>query len=196
MEIRNYVKEDEQNWLRCRLLSFYDCSYYDDVIHKKPSYNNEVIDLVALDDNMIIGFIEVEIEKSKKDVCYLDGELGGVIWNLGVLSEYRRNRVATLLLNEAIKLGKQKQLTRFEAWTQDDIAANKWYQNNKFKFIESYLNVYADGDECEKNNLISKNIGERYGFRCLNFEAPIKRKKEMLEKYSRVHEVKLYELKF
>ncbi len=62
----DYKDIDEKEWLRCRLLSFYDSSYYDDVIHKKPVYDNELIDLVAEEDGHIVGFIEIEIEKNCK----------------------------------------------------------------------------------------------------------------------------------
>jgi len=30
--IRPYTPEDQKKWLRCRLLSFYDSAYYDDVL--------------------------------------------------------------------------------------------------------------------------------------------------------------------
>ncbi len=196
MKIRDYKDIDEKEWLRCRLLSFYDSSYYDDVIHKKPVYDNELIDLVAEEDGHIVGFIEIEIENNCKEVCYLDGELGGVIWNLGVLPEYQRSAVATSLLNEAVERSKAKKLCRLEAWTQDDLASNKWYEKKGFNFIESYLNVYATWRECKDNKLIeTDNLGEHYGIRTLNFEVPITRKDEMLKKYSKINEVKLYELK-
>lgn len=196
MIIRDYKDTDEKDWLRCRLISFYDSSYADDVIHKKPVYDNDTIDLVAEADGQIVGFIEIEIEKECKEACYLEGERGGVIWNLGVLPEYHRSAVASSLLTEAIERAKLRKICRFEAWTQDDFASNKWYEKKGFDFIESYLNVYATGEECKENDLIKDNIGAYYGVRSLNFEAPITRKEEMVKKYAKVHEVKLYELKF
>lgn len=197
MIVRTYRETDEKEWLKCRLLSFYDSSYCEDIVHQKPIYNSEMIDLVAENEDHIVGFIEIEIEKNVREVCYLEGELGGVIWNIGVLPEYQRSDVATNLLKEAIERAKLKKISRFEAWTQDDIASNLWYEKKGFYFIESYLNVYATWKECKENQLInSENMGESFGVRVLNFEAPIHRKEEVLKKYSKVHEVKLYELKF
>ncbi len=195
MVIRDYKKTDEQAWLKCRLLSFYDSSYAEDIIYKKPVYFNSTIDLVAVENEKIVGFIEVEIEEEVGDACYLDTTVGGVVWNIGVLPEYRRNKIANKLLNAAILKAKNLNITRFEAWTQDDQPANKWYEKNGFKFIKSYLNVYATHSECLKNDLINDNIGEIFAVRNLNFEVPINRKTEILEKYSKVNEVKLYELK-
>ncbi len=192
MHIKNYTKEDEKEWLKCRLLSFFDCSYYDNVVRKKDEYDSNSINLVAIEDDIIIGFIDIEIEKMIKEVCYLNGELGGVIWDLGVLPEYRNQKIATLLLEEAIKLAKEKGVSRFEAWTQDDVASNKWYINNGFKYIEGYLNVFAE----DKSLLDKEKMGKIFGVRSINFEAPLERKDELVKKYDRVHEVKLYELKF
>ncbi|GKX29184.1 N-acetyltransferase [Vallitalea longa] len=193
MVIRNYRKTDEKEWLKCRVLSFFDCSYYDDIVRKKPTYQNETIDLVAEEKGTIIGFIEVEIEKKIKDVCYLHGELGGVIWNLGVLPEYRNKNIATLLLEETKKIAITKNITRFEAWTQDDVSANNWYIGRGFKYIEGYLNVYASGKQCKENNLINKDESTN-SIRSLNFETTLDRKTEMEQKYYRVHEVRLYQL--
>ncbi len=196
MIIRNYTNSDESQWLKCRLLSFYDSSYCDDILHKKVQYENETIDLVAEIDNVIVGFLEIEIEKKPKDVCYLDGDLGGNIWNIGVLPEYRNKNIATLLLDEAKGIALKKGITRLEAWTQDDEDANRWYIHKGFRYIEGYLNVFVSGVQCNKDNLITDKIGEIFGIRRLNFEAKLSRKQEISDKGYKFHEVKLFELKF
>ena len=191
MKIRKYLKNDEKDWLQCRLLSFFDTSYYDNIVRKKENYDNNAINLVAIEDNKIIGFIDVEIEKIKKQACYLEGKLGGVIWELGVLPEYRNKKTATRLLERAITLAKAKNICRFEAWTQDDIPINYWYKKHNFQYKEGYLNVFAD-----QGKLVSDEIGKILGVRIVNFEASLDRKDELVKKYKRVHEVRVYELKF
>lgn len=47
MVIREYTKKDELEWLRCRVLSFLDCSYYNDVLTQRETYENDAICLVA-----------------------------------------------------------------------------------------------------------------------------------------------------
>lgn len=190
MLIRKYSKLDERDWLKCRLLSFFDSSYFDNIVHKKDGYDSNAINLVAIEDNKIVGFLDIEIEQRIKEVCKLDGKLGGVIWDIGVLPEYRRKKIATRLLEKAKIIAKEKQVSRFEAWTQDDIPANKWYQKNNFKYIEGYLNVYGG------SRLVADDVGEILGVRSVNFEAALERKSELVKKFSRVHEVRLYELKF
>ncbi|TCC43418.1 GNAT family N-acetyltransferase [Kribbella sindirgiensis] len=42
-EIREYRDEDEPSWLRCRLLSFFETEYYDDIMVNRPT-----IDVLAV----------------------------------------------------------------------------------------------------------------------------------------------------
>ncbi|HEY8364376.1 MAG TPA: GNAT family N-acetyltransferase, partial [Haloplasmataceae bacterium] len=113
MIIRDYNPKDELAWLRCRLMAFLDCSYFDDVKRKKDVYENPSINLVAEKDSQIVGFIDIEYQPEKS----------ATIWDLGVLPEYRCLSIATKLFNEAkarlLKLG----VKRIEVWTQDDIEA-------------------------------------------------------------------------
>lgn len=187
---------DERGWVRCRLISFLDSSYYDDVKREKEQYDHPSICLVAEHDNQIIGFIDVEYEENIGEVCYLQGQLGANIWNLGVLPEYRNKRIAEMLWKQAKGLLIKKGIQRIELWTQDDLPANQWYQKQGFKLKESYLNVFSYGDSRDhaKSYINHQNTGQILGVRSVNFEAPIDRKQEFIDLGKRVHEVRLYEL--
>ena len=196
--IREYCDSDEPGWVRCRLIPFLDCSYYDDVRRNKEQYNNPSICLVAEENGQIVGIIDVEYENSIGDVCYLKGDLGATIWHLGVLPENRQNYVATKLWEAAKNALLKKGIKRFEVWTQDDSAANKWYEKQGFLFKESYLNAFIQGtpaDDVIKEYINIDGAGEIYGIRTLNFEAPIERKSELQKSCYRLHEVKLFELR-
>lgn len=197
MVIREYRDEDERGWIYCRLISFLETSYFDDVKRKKELYENSSLSIVAEKDGNIIGILDIEYERKKGELCYLKGELGGVIWNLAVLPQYRNISVANKMLNYAksrlIKLG----ITRFEAWTQEDEEANNWYEKQGFVRRVEYLNAFIKGnssDDIIKDFINLKNCGEIFGVRSFNFEAPIERKKELKEVCYRLHEVRLYEL--
>ena len=43
MVIRAYTDGDEREWLRCRVLSFLDCSYYNDVLTSRQQYENDAV---------------------------------------------------------------------------------------------------------------------------------------------------------
>ena len=62
IEIRAYRKEDETGWVRCRVLSFLDTAYYDNVLREKEKYENPTIELVAVYENQIVGLIDIEYE--------------------------------------------------------------------------------------------------------------------------------------
>jgi len=198
MTIREYADSDERGWVRCRLLSFLDSSYYDDVRREKEQYENPSICLVAEEGDQIVGILDVEYEQNGGEACYLGGGRGAVIWHLGVLPECRGKGVAAALWNTAKGMLREKGVVRCEAWTQDDTDSNRWYTRQGFQCRESYLNAYIKGnphDKAIKKLLHAGRLGRVYGIRCFNFEVPLERKAEMEKICYRLHEVKLYELR-
>lgn len=189
MEIRPYKKSDEKAWLRCRLLSFYDTSYYDHVIHEKDdTYSDKDINLVALENEQVIGFIDIEVETQPNQVCNTEGALGAMIWDFGVLPEYRQEKIGSALFERALTSLKEKGINRLQAWTQDDLAANAWYKAKGFKYLKGYLNVFG------AVHLTEDQVGDILGVRSINFEADLDRKEELQKRFKRIHEVRLYEL--
>ena len=198
MIIRNYSHDDEPGWVRCRLLSFLDSSYFDDIRKNKEIYEYPSVCLVAQERGQIVGIIDVEYEENEGDVCYYCGGRGAVIWHVGVIPEYRRQNVASKLWDAARTALTGAGITRFEAWTQDDEAANMWYKQQGFELREAYLNAFirgVPGDGVIDKYLIQDNHGDIYGIRSLNFEAPIECKAELEKVCYRLHEVRFFELK-
>ena len=120
MEIQVYNLEDEIGWVRCRVLSFLDTAYYDNVLKEKEKYENPAIELVAIEDNQVVGLIDIEYEVEERTVCSRGVGLGGMIWHVAVHPDYRRRGIGSQLLYEAEKIAKEKGLNRLEAWTRDD----------------------------------------------------------------------------
>lgn len=153
---------------------------------KKPS-----ICLVAEENNAIAGLIDVELDSD--DLMCNQGERGVVIWHLGVLPEYRKKGVAKMLWNSAKEQLEDHDIRYCEVWTQEDLAANSFYQANGFKLEESqtWIRCYASGKKCWK--LLNENeIGDIYGPEELIFDAPLERKEELKEICYRIDEVRLY----
>jgi len=191
MIIREYDDADNLQWVRCRVLSFLDSAYFDNVLREKEHYENSSIELVAEVDNKIVGLIDIEYERKKGEVCYNADELGGVIWHIAVLPEYRGLGIATLLLNEAINRLKNKGIKKLEAWTRDDKWVNDWYKNRGFNWKESYLHVYTEGNECSE--IIESKIKKVSIYNCFVHYVG-EEKEEIKNKFKRVHECNLYEL--
>ena len=62
MKIRSYRPEDEEGWVRCRVLAFLHTAYFDNVLQQKERYDNPSIELVAEVDGQIVGLIDIELE--------------------------------------------------------------------------------------------------------------------------------------
>ena len=45
--IRPYNSSDQESWLKCRLVSFHDSAYYDDVYTKKPLFESEKLHTIS-----------------------------------------------------------------------------------------------------------------------------------------------------
>lgn len=145
--VRPYGDEDERGWVVCRVLSFLDSAFFDDVRQAKEHYEHEAIELVAELDGEIVGLIDVECETVPGTVCEDRPGLGGMIWHLAVHPDRQRSGVATALLHEAELRARERGIARFEAWTRDDSAARAWYESRGFGLIDGYLHVYVEIDE-------------------------------------------------
>ena len=194
MIIRAYMPYDEQGWLRCRVVSFLDCSYWNDVKTEKEVYTHPAISLVAEERGQIIGLLDLELDSD--DIVYPDYGRGAVLWHMAVLPEYRRQGVAAKLWNEAEKLLIAESISYCELWTQEDESANRFYR--AMGFIEqranSWIRCYAKWDDCY-DLLDKEKIGEIYGAEEVVFQAAVARKEELSRKCYRIDEVRLYSKK-
>src|SRR5690625_7441727 len=101
MKIRFYRKEDERGWVRCRVLSFLDTAYFDNVLKEKEQYENPSLEFVAVEEGQIVGLLDIEYEVEEQTVCSRGTGCGGMIWDMAVHAESRRQGIATQLLQEA-----------------------------------------------------------------------------------------------
>ena len=193
IHIREYKPEDERAWLECRVLSYLDSAYFDDVHQHKDSFTNPVIDLVAEDKNKIVGFIEIECETEVGALCAEGPVPAAMIWNIVVLPEYRRKGLAAGLLQEAKRIATERGIVRFEAYTRDDPSVLAWYRANGFKKVMSYLHVYLDADEVA--GVIQSEIP---GLKPLKIFAHYtgEDREKIQGQFKRVHECQLFELRF
>ncbi|MBQ8556570.1 MAG: GNAT family N-acetyltransferase [Clostridia bacterium] len=195
MEIRDYKESDEKAWLYCRVVSFLDCSYYNDVKTKKDIYEHPSICLVAEEDDRIIGFIDVEIDS--KDLTCNKGERGAVIWHLGVLPEYRQMKVAKQLWLSVKQRLLQLNIHYCEVWTQQDVPANQFYVSNGFVLNEeqTWLRCYISGEEGMK--LLKEDlVNDMYGPEEMIIDVPKEQRDKWIDRSYRADEVRLYSTTF
>ncbi|WP_047982341.1 GNAT family N-acetyltransferase [Ornithinibacillus contaminans] len=191
MQIRSYEPNDEQGWVRCRVLSFLDTAYFDNVLKQKEQYENPAIELVAVEGGTIVGILDIEYEVEEGTVCSRGTGLGGMIWHIAVHPDHRRKGIATALLREGIEVAISKNLNRFEAWTRDDDWVNHWYERSGFQKVDSYLHVYMEGND-ELEGHIRSEIPALYPV--YTFSHYVGKDKHVIkDKFKRVHECVCFE---
>lgn len=164
--IRAYRPTDEPAWLRCRLLSFFDTDYFDDVKVAKTRLEPDGLELVA----------EIDDDEATID-------------SIAVLPHARRHGIARRLLDQAIAelRAVRASVTTLDAWTRETPAANAWYQANGFVEKYRYLHVYrSEGDpELPKPDGMSAPV-------TAFLHAPIEREAELRAAFRRVHLCRQY----
>ena len=195
MNIREYTPADERGWLACRVVSFLDCSYFNDVKTEKETYLQPSVCLVAEENGKIVGLIDAELDSY--DLACAGDERGAIIWNLAVLPEYRRQGIAKELWNELKNRLSAEGMTYCEVWTQEDEAANSFYKNMGFAREESqtWLRCRANAAGIEK--MLARDAQDGiFGVEELVFNAPVMRREELIPMCDRIDEVRLYSIHF
>ncbi|MEE4561445.1 GNAT family N-acetyltransferase [Paenibacillus polymyxa] len=194
MEIRFYRPEDEESWLRCRILAFLNTAYYDNVLRAKETYDSPSIELVAIEHNQIVGLLDIEYEINERTVCSRGEGLGSMIWHVAVHPDYRRKGIASQLLCSAEKIVKSKGINRIEAWTRDDRWVNEWYEKNNFLNVESYLHVFMNDDQ-EMNDVIKSKVSGLYLVQAFGHYVG-ENAENIKQRFKRVHECLCFEKSF
>ena len=99
--IRKYNISDEESWLKCRLISFHDSAYYDDVYTKKPVFNNSSLELVAELNGKIVGIAHYRTMPRP-----IKGQYIGFLDDLFVEPEFRGQKIAQKLISHLKSLSK------------------------------------------------------------------------------------------
>ena len=141
MRIRRYLPTDERSWLRCRLLSFAQTCYYDDVRVARTLDDDIAVALVAVPDepggDEVLGLIDVTVDGT-----------AATIDSIAVHPDAQRRGLASALLDAALAELPDGTAT-IDAWTREDVPANSWYRTRGFVENYRYLHVYKGYDESE-----------------------------------------------
>lgn len=136
--VRAYRPADESGWLRCRVLAFLSTQYYDDVKPHRTVLAEPSIALVAVSPTgEIIGILDVQV----------DGN-AATIDTVATHPDHQGAGVGSALLREVLSHLEAARVETLDAWTREDVAANRWYRSHGFSEQYRYLHVYLnDGDD-------------------------------------------------
>ncbi|MFW9903860.1 MAG: GNAT family N-acetyltransferase [Candidatus Thorarchaeota archaeon] len=151
VEIRNYTPSDEYKWIKCQHYSYLESPYYDVLLKVKPRYENPAIELIGVENDKIVGILDIEIEQDQGHFCFNDTERSAMISVMGVLSNHRRKGIGSKLIKKGIKLVQENfEIYRIEIWIREDPGTISWLKQLKFQVIHRFYEVVLSSDFFEK----------------------------------------------
>lgn len=153
--IREYEKEDELNWLDIHASIMVDSYAWWTVIHKKPKYEHEIIDLVVEKDNNIVGMITTEINSDVID--FIEDDYG-FVWEFGIHREHRGQGLGKRLINRTHTLLNKRYNIDKSIWFSQDERAQKYYASLGMKEIERHWQFSVKPDKNLKEQLLKKGL--------------------------------------
>jgi len=171
--------------LRCRVLAFLETAYYDDVLQKKERYESESIELVALNEDVVVGLLDIEKQK-------LSGETIGMIWHVATHPDFQRCGIGKMLLAEAKRRATDLGISRLEAWTRDTGFVNDWYRNQDFKLVETYYHIFPNSDEVRRTKILESSHENCYPI--CGYIHYLGNDLDYLSQFNRFHQCRRYDL--
>lgn len=148
VEILDYRNEYELEWVKLRARVASRSHTWDFIERNKVTYENPAIELVLLEDNKIIGYIDAEIELVAGQISWESSSIGAVVQEFGVDPDYQKLGYGRLLLNELSARLLKKGILRVEFWTKDPKSV-KLYQHLKFRELFCHQHFRISADEIE-----------------------------------------------
>ncbi|WP_441248314.1 GNAT family N-acetyltransferase [Kitasatospora sp. McL0602] len=176
--VREYTPADEPSWLRCRVLSFLDTAYFDDVMRAKPRIDAPGFELVAIGERgLAVGVMDVTVE----------GELA-TIDTIAVHPDHQHRGIGRALFAEARARVSAQGVPTLDAWTRDDLDTLHWYREMGFAESSRYLHVYANyyTDAGEPDRAIGERRPELRPITAF-LHANLRDEQLMREQFARVH---------
>ena len=177
LKIRSYRKQDEKEWAKCHMLVDLEATA-GQLLKEKPEYDGKTVELVATIGDRIVGFLDIEIEYLEHTLCCKKTKGNGMLWDVGVLKEFRGRGIGSSLLKEGIRRGKKHGLQRLEAWTVEEEAKN-FYEKFGFRRFYDYHHI-----RCEKREKLKEF--DRDGVHVISVYAHVMPEadlKEVIKKY-------------
>ncbi|MGE7932603.1 GNAT family N-acetyltransferase [Viridibacillus arvi] len=144
MEIISYLEKYEESWLRCRVLSFLHSAMYEDVVTKKPQFENQTaIELIAIENDEVIGILDILIDDESNKATFLRKEKGAFIELIAVHPDHQNKGIAQKLYDEGLARLHKYKPQFIELFTRNDEAANKFYKKQGFDIECEYYVAFG-----------------------------------------------------
>jgi len=135
VSIENFSEHEYLEWLDCHASIMVDSYAWWTVLHKRPRYKNEIIDLVAKVEGKIVGFVTAELNSKVIDIVKDDY---GFVWEFGVHRNYRENGIGFKLINELHNSMRNNFGINKSIWYSQDTNAQAFYKKIGMTEIERH----------------------------------------------------------
>ncbi len=144
--IREYQPREELQWLDLHASVMVDSYAWWIVCHKKPVRENEVIDLVAIHKEGLVGFTVAEINSgimTENDTAF--------VWDFGVHRDYRGKNIGRKMIEHLHKIMNEKYGINKSIWYSQDPDSIKYYAHLGMKEIGRHwqLSIELSRDQNE-----------------------------------------------
>jgi ribosomal protein S18 acetylase RimI-like enzyme len=177
--IREYRKEDHDEWMRVHAIILSISHAWNYSIQERPDYKgHDSTRLVAEADGRIAGLIDAKYEKESGEFCFLKDSPGGYVLEFGRLPEYSGHNIGKLLMDACAADAKSKGFHRLEYWTQDR-KAQRFYRRIGLKEISRHYRFRMKAPEdLQQRMMQEEHFGVEYLYcACMPEEWPLIRKK-------------------
>lgn len=157
--IREYKAEEELEWLDLHASIMVDSHAWWIVHHKKPVYQNPVVDLVASFKNELVGFtvaeINIDITDSEKSEAF--------VWDFGVHRDYRGKKIGWKMIVRLHKIINEKFSINKSIWYSQEPDSIKYYEHLGMKEIGRHWQFSAYPtqelkESCKENKFYLQNL--------------------------------------
>ncbi|MFC4356259.1 GNAT family N-acetyltransferase [Chryseomicrobium palamuruense] len=144
MKITKYEPQYEEGWLRCRVLAYLHTSMYEDVKTSKPMFDGRpTIELLAIEDDMVVGILDMVLDTEEIQTSFLAKGLGAFLSVIAVHPDYQGRGIGQQLYDKALEELKQTPIEFIELYTRGDESANNFYRKLGFELLLETYDVFG-----------------------------------------------------
>lgn len=161
-EIREYLDEDEQEWMRVHAEIMTLSHSWNYAIQERPDYaGHESTRLVAVQDGQIIGLTDTIYDNEPGEVCYNKDSRGGYVTEFGRLPQVAAKGLGKALILATIEDARAKGIERLEYWSQDRNAQRFYMKLGLLEIARHYRFRMLPPQEIA-DHLLQDGIGVEY----------------------------------
>lgn len=177
--LRSYQPADEAAWLATWAQVAVTSRAWITLHHRKPTYKQQSLELVAEYNGEIVGFMDVEIESRPGELGYEEDSCCGFVWEFGVRADHQGEGIAKRMIAAAQEWLDARGIKRMEFWSMDE-QAQAYYEHLGMQEMERHWQFYT---RLPQDITQSMREQDRFGLQIAFGTCPIDALPALKEKY-------------